>query len=64
MDSQPYGAVERGLGGAGGKCVSKYLNVRCGRLLEEYHVKYENRMRHLGREGTLTYVPKEGGNMR
>ena len=50
--------------GLAANAVSKYLNVRCGKLLEDYHVKYENRMRHLGREVTLTYVPEKEENMR
>ena len=39
--------------------LTKYLNIRCGRLLEEYHVSYENKARHTGRLVTLTYVPEE-----
>ena len=34
--------------------LSKYLNVKCGRLLEEYGVRYENKARHAGRRITLT----------
>ena len=36
--------------------MSKYLNVKSGRLLDEYHVRYENRVRHEGRRITLTYM--------
>ena len=34
--------------------LSKYLNVKCGRLLEEYGIRYENKARHAGRRITLT----------
>jgi len=36
--------------------LSKYLNVKSGRLLEEYFVRYENKVRHEGRRITLTYI--------
>ena len=36
--------------------LSKYLNVKSGRLLDEYHVRYENKVRHEGRRITLTFV--------
>ena len=36
--------------------LSKYLNVKSGRLLEEYHVSYKNKARHSGRQVTLTYM--------
>lgn len=36
--------------------LSKYLNVKSGRLLEEYHVRYENKVRHEGRRITLTFM--------
>lgn len=36
--------------------LSKYLNVKCGRLLDEYHVSYENKARHAGRQVTLRYM--------
>ena len=39
--------------------LTKYLNIRCGRLLDEYHVSYENKARHSGRLVTLTYAPVE-----
>ena len=35
--------------------LSKYLNVKSGRLLDEYRVHYENKVRHEGRRITLTY---------
>ena len=39
--------------------LTKYLNVKSGRLLEEYHVGYENKARHAGRQVKLTYIPVE-----
>ena len=41
--------------GMAANALSKYLNVKSGRLLDEYHVRYENRVRHEGRRITLTY---------
>ena len=42
-------------GGMAANVLSKYLNVKSGRLLDEYHVRYENKVRHEGRRITLTY---------
>lgn len=39
--------------------LTKYLNIRCGKLTEEYHVRYENKAKHSGRRVTLTYLPPE-----
>ena len=36
--------------------LTKYLNVKAGRLLEEYHVGYENKAKHSGRQVKLTYM--------
>ena len=36
--------------------LTKYLNVKSGRLLDEYHVSYENRARHAGRQVKLTHM--------
>ena len=36
--------------------LTKYLNIKAGRLLEEYHVSYENKTRHAGRQVKLTYM--------
>ena len=36
--------------------LTKYLNVKSGRLLDEYHVKYENKHRHSGRQIKMTYA--------
>ena len=32
------------------------LKKKSGRLLDEYHVKYENRAKHSGRQVKLTYM--------
>ena len=42
--------------GMAANALSKYLNVKSGRLLEEYHVRYENKVRHEGRRFTLTFI--------
>ena len=42
--------------GMAANALSKYLNVKCGRLLDEYHVSYENRARHAGRQVRLRYM--------
>ena len=41
--------------GMAANALSKYLNVKSGRLLDEYYVRYENKVRHEGRRITLTY---------
>ena len=42
--------------GMAANALSKYLNVKSGRLLDEYHVRYENKVRHEGRRITLTFI--------
>ena len=42
--------------GMAANTLTKYLNVKAGRLLEEYHVGYENKPRHAGRQVKLTYM--------
>ena len=42
--------------GMAANALSKYLNVKSGRLLDEYHVRCENKVRHEGRRITLTFV--------
>ena len=42
--------------GMAANALSKYLNVKSGRLLDEYHVRYENKVRHEGRRITLAFV--------
>ena len=38
--------------------LTKYLNVKCGRLMDEYGISYENKAKHSGRRVTLTYTKK------
>lgn len=42
--------------GMAANTLSKYLNVKSGRLLDEYHVRYENKVRHEGGRITLASV--------
>ena len=42
--------------GMASNALTKYLNVKAGRLLEEYHVGYENKAKHSGRKVKLTYM--------
>lgn len=39
--------------------LTKHLNVNASRLLEEHHVKYENKTKHAGRRIRLTYMVVE-----
>ena len=39
--------------------LTKHLNVNAGRLLEEYQVKYENKIKHAGRRIRLAYMMVE-----
>lgn len=39
--------------------LTKYLNVKCGRLMDEYSISYENKAKHSGRKVTLTYTVTE-----
>ncbi|MFQ9892672.1 MAG: AAA family ATPase [Emergencia sp.] len=39
--------------------LTKYLNVKCGRLMDEYGISYENKAKHSGRKVTLTYTIME-----
>ena len=36
--------------------LTRHLNVKAGRLMEEYGIAYENKARHTGRRITLRYV--------
>ena len=38
--------------------LTKYLNIKCGRLKDEYGISYENKARHSGRRVVLTYTNK------
>ena len=42
--------------GMAANALTKYLNVKSGRLMDEYHVRYENRAKHFGRQVKLTYM--------
>lgn len=42
--------------GMAANTLTKYLNVKSGRLLDEYHVGYENKAKHTGRQVKLTYM--------
>ena len=42
--------------GMASNALTKYLNIKAGRLLEEYHVGYENKAKHSGRQVKLTYM--------
>ena len=50
--SELAGAIQSGMAA---NALTKYLNVKSGRLLEEHHVAYENRARYDGRRVKLTY---------
>ena len=39
--------------------LTKHLNVNAGRLLEEHHIRYENKTKHAGRRIRLTYMVVE-----
>lgn len=39
--------------------LTKYLNVKCGRLMDEYGISYENKAKHSGRKVTLMYTATE-----
>jgi hypothetical protein len=38
--------------------LTKYLNIKCGRLKDEYGISYENKAKHSGRRVTLNYTTK------
>ena len=42
--------------GMASNALTKHLNVKAGRLLEESHVGYENKAKHSGRQVKLTYM--------
>ena len=45
--------------GMAANALTKYLNIKCGRLKDEYSISYENKARHSGRRVTLTLLPLE-----
>ena len=44
--------------GMAANALTKYLNVKCGRLLDEYGISYENKAKHTGTRVTLIYTTK------
>ncbi len=52
----PSELAEAAHAGMAANALTKYLNVKSGRLLDEYHVGYENRAKHSGRQVKLTYM--------
>lgn len=44
--------------GMAANALTKYLNVKCGRLTDEYRISYENKAKHSGRRVTLIYTTK------
>ena len=42
--------------GMAANALTKYLNVKCGRLMDEYGISYENKAKHSGRRVRLTYT--------
>lgn len=45
--------------GMAANALTKYLNIKCGRLKDEYCINYENKAKHSGRRVTLTLLPLE-----
>ena len=43
--------------GMAANALTKYLNIKCGRLKDEYGISYENKAKHSGRRVTLTLMP-------
>lgn len=52
----PSELAEAVTAGMAANALTKYLNVKSGRLLDEYHVWYENEAKHAGRRVKLTYM--------
>ena len=42
--------------GMAANALTKYLNIKCGRLKDEYGISYENKAKHSGRRVRLTYT--------
>lgn len=45
--------------GMAANALTKYLNIKHGRLKDEYGISYENKAKHSGRRVTLTLLPLE-----
>ena len=43
--------------GMAANALTKYLNVKYGKLLDEYSIRYENKAKHAGRQVVLTFTP-------
>ena len=43
--------------GMAANALTKYLNIKHGRLKDEYGISYENKAKHSGRRVTLTLMP-------
>lgn len=54
--SSPSELAEASQTGMAFNALTKCLNVKSIRLLEEYHVGYENKAKHSGRQVKLTYM--------
>lgn len=52
----PSDLAEAARVGMAANALTKYLNVKCSRLLDEHHVRYKNSARHSGRVVKLTYM--------
>ena len=55
----PSELAEAAQTGMAANALTKYLNVKCGRLADDYGVTYENKAKHSGRRIILTYTPTE-----
>ena len=44
--------------GMAANALTKYLNIKCSKLKDEYSISYENKARHSGRRVVLTYTNK------
>ena len=44
--------------GMAANALTKYLNIKCSQLKDEYSISYENKARHSGRRVVLTYTNK------
>ena len=49
----PSELAEKLNNGMAANALTKYLNVKCGRLADEYSIRYENKARHSGRRVQL-----------
>ena len=52
----PSELAEKINNGMAANTLTKHLNVNASRLMDEYHVRYQNKTKHKGRKITLTYM--------